>query len=70
VGIWCGKKARQMAELLLIQLLLHFAWLFETIVLAAEQEAAVLTQLPQEPGMYLPHMAKMPPPKLKKFEES
>jgi hypothetical protein len=43
VGIWFDKKARQMAPLLLIQLLLQFAWLFETIVSPAEQEAAVLT---------------------------
>jgi hypothetical protein len=32
-----------MAPLLLIQLLLQFAWPFETIVSPAEQEAAVLT---------------------------
>jgi hypothetical protein len=64
VRIWFGEKAMHMAQLLLIQLLLHFAWLFETIVSVAEEKAVVLTKLPQEPRLYLPNLTKLLPPKL------
>jgi hypothetical protein len=60
-----------MAQLLLIQLLLDFARLFETIVSAAEDlAAAVLTWLPQEPRLYLPHFVKLLLQKLPEFVES
>jgi uncharacterized protein YbaA (DUF1428 family) len=42
--------------------------LFRTIVSAAEDEAAVLTWLPQEARLFLPHLVKLLPLKLQHLE--